>query len=955
MIKRIALYLIAGIVTMLSACTDPDMGKSGGNTDLPDELTLQFSFTIPGNAVVNTRSIDPDGEPISSIWLFLFNESGYYLGHVRANEVSYSKDANEESGTFSTPSIPSTVRRIHFIANYNAADVNDSELLNRTEKEVMTRFTSSSGRLVYWGRKVFDSEDKLTSYFNDNSSSPIVLYRNQAAITYKKADDVTDDFQIQGFAICNTYAKGTVVPYNHEDENDDPFDIRYEYEQSDHAAHNFVTLCTGDDLIKSTYPNDTEVQNEWGLRYVFEHENDLDDPMFAIFKIAGKYYKLMIVDNDSNPYKIIRNHRYIFNFHSTPPTTLGYDTFEKAKDGVAANNVWVSIDYELPSIGDGSSSLTIEGETTRIYTEQKNEIINFTCTGGITSDQVTATWISNEGLANSNLNLQYDATTGEGSVTVSLNEIADTPQYGTLQIKAGKYPRIIQIVYLNKFSFAPVWTSSSVPKKSGEPVSIVFNIPDTYPEELFPVECKISCNLFDANTNNQLEVIEEETAFTIDGTKIVRDWDYKYVYKADKPGLHRVDFKTLIDSYPSNPDTPADENDVLTWFLEAPYFNTIERTINMVDDEYADQKIIIYETTLEGNQASGTYKREIAPIKGQTFELKFYLEKEKPDEEDTPAKTNIRIYVDETVTPDYDDDNWPNYLTKAKNDAPDAGRYFLYTVPDDAKYNENNNTRYLVTIPFRTVSAQCAGYARIAAASTDNNDAAHCYKSAIVTRVNNPEAYNFNLQANNVKELSLPYGTRRNVPLSISPNLGDHTVSSCEILIKTQNLEPADNNADVRWDDERDGYVWTITDLSAQTYYTLDMLTKDVVSAETITISEISGNVAFYEDEITIKNPSLTGKIRIENYTFLTESPFIALEKSDGTRIGAFTVKAITGTGTGKGTGTYTLTLRGEYDFTEDEELKVIYSPLDSTDIYVGTTTITELLTSPTLTLHLQQ
>lgn len=944
MIKKIALYLIAGIVTMLSACTDPDMGKSGGNTDLPDELALQFSFTIPGNTVVNTRSIDPDGEPISSIWLFLFNKSGYYLGHVRANEVSYSKDeTGKESGTFSTPSIPSTVRRIHFIANYNAADVNDSELLNRTEKEVMTRFTSSSGRLVYWGRKVFETEDELTSYFNNNSSSPIVLYRNQAAITYTKADDVTDDFQIQGFAICNTYAKGTVAPYNHQNENN-PFDFNL-IESEEHTIHDFVTLCSGKDLIKATDPSDTEVQNERGLRYVFEHENDLDDPMFAIFKIDDNYYKLMIVDSISNPYKIIRNHRYIFNFHSAPPSTLGYTTFEEAKNGVAANNVWVSIDNELPSIGDGSSSLTIEGETTRIYTEKKNEVINFTCTGGFTDGQVTATWLSNEGLANNNLNLVYkvyNEQTGKGSVTISLNEISDTPQYGTLQIKAGKYPRIIQIVYLNKFSFAPVWTSSSVPRKSGEPVSIVFNIPDTYPEELFPVECKISCNLFDANANNQLEVIEEKTAFTIDGTEIVRDWDYKYVYKAEKPGLHRVDFKTLIDSYPENPEVPSTENEVLTWFLEAPYFNTIQRTINMADEAYADQKIIIYETTLEGNQASGTYEREIAPIKGQTFDLKFYLEN------GTPAGTKIRIYMDEAVEPRYNEtDPWPTNLSQA-NTAPDAGRYFIYTVPSDASLD--GNKRYLVSIPFRTVSAQCAGYARIAAASTDGNNADHCYKSAIVTRVNSPEAYNFNLQANNAEELSLSYGIEQEVQLSISPNLGDHTVSSCEILIKTQNLEPADNNADVRWDDEQDGYIWTITDLSTQTY-TLDMLTKDVVSAETVTISEISGNVAFYEDEITIKNPSLTGNIQITNYTFQTESPFIALEKSDGTRIGAFTVKATTGTEN----GTYTLTLRGEYDFTEDEELKVIYSPLEDNNVYVGTTTVRDLLTSPTLMLRLQQ
>lgn len=949
MIKKIALYLIAGIVTMFSACADPDMGKSGGNTDLPDKLTLQFSFTIPGNTVVNTRSIDPDGEPISSIWLFLFNESGYYLGHVRANEVSYSKDEDTEGGKFSTPSIPSTVRRIHFIANYNAADVNDNELLNRTEKEVMTRFTSSSGRLVYWGRKVFKTEDELTSYFNNNSSSPIVLYRNQAAITYKIENNVSINFQ--GFAICNTYAKGTVAPYNHQNENN-PFDFNL-IESEEHTIHDFVTLCSGKDLIKATDPENTEIQNDWGLRYVFEHENALDDPMFAIFKIDGNYYKLMIVDSNSNPYKIIRNHRYIFNFHSAPPSTLGYATFEEAKNGVAANNVWVSIDNELPSIGDGTSSLTIEGETTRIYTEKKDEVINFTCTGGITSDQVTATWISNEGLANSNLNLQYNATTGKGSVTVSLNEIADTPQYGTLQIKAGKYPRIIQIVYLNKFSFAPVWTSSSVPRKSGEPVSIVFNIPDTYPEELFPVECKISCNLFDANTNNQLEVIEEKTVFTIGNQTIERDWDYKYVYKANKPGLHRVDFKTLIDDYSTNPEDPSDADDVLTWFLEAPYFNTIQRTINMVDEAYADQKIIIYETTLEGNQASGTYEREIAPIKGQTFDLQFYLENGTPAGT-KPAGTKIRIYMDKAVEPGHQEDEWPDHLSEAQYEAPNAGRYFIYTVPEGATYNENNNTRYLVSIPFRTVSAQCAGYARIAAASTDGNSDDQCYKSAIVTRVNSPEAYNFNLQANKAKELSLSYGIEQEVQLSISPNLGDHTVSSCEILIKTQNLEPADNNADVRWDDERDGYIWTITDLSPQTYtYTLDMLTKDVVSAETVTISEISGNVAFYEDEITIKNPSLTGNIQITDYKFQTESPFIALEKSDGTRIGAFTVKAITGTGT----GTYTLTLRGEYDFTEDEELKVIYSPLGDSNVYVGTTTITELLTSssPTLTLHLQQ
>ena len=202
-----------------------------------------------------------------------------------------------------------------------------------------------------------------------------------------------------------------------------------------------------------------------------------------------------------------------------------------------------------------------------------------------------------------------------------------------------------------------------------------------------------------------------------------------------------------------------------------------------------------------------------------------------------------------------------------------------------------------------------------------------------------------------MRELSLPYGMNREVTLSITPDIGSGlSVASSEILIKTENLEPVDNSV-LTWDEERQGYIWRISNLRAQTY-SVQMRTKDIVSAETITISEVSGNVAFYEDAVTITNPELTGSINIEDYTFQTTSPFVALEKSDGTRIGAFTVSATTGANT----GTYSLTLRGEYDFAENEELTVIYSPLSSSDVYVGKTTITELLSSsPTLTLNKQQ
>ena len=941
MMKKILLYII-GIVTMLSACADQDMAKLNGNAGLPDEVNLTFSFTIPGQTEVYTRSIDPDGEPITSIWLFLFNDNGYYLGHVQVGraDIKYSRDdetTGTGSGTFSAPSIPSSVRRIHFIANYDAANVDDSELLNRTEEEVMTRFTSSSGRLVYWGRKIFGSEDELREYFEEkgNESDPIILYRNQAAITYEN----NENLKIEGFAICNAYAKGTVVPYNHA--NNDPFD--FDLTGNNHEEHDFVTLCSGDDLIKATEPREVDVENEWNnLQYVFEHENAQDDPMYVIFKIDGKFYKLLIVDKDLNPYQIIRNHRYVFRF-SGIPTTLGYDTFEEAKNGVAANNVWVSIDDELPSIGDGNSSLTIDGETTRIYTEQKEEVINFTYEGGNLNEEVTAQWLTNEGLADSDLNLQYNSSTGKGSITIDLNAISDTPQYGTLQIKAGKYPRTIQIIYLNKFEFTPVWTSSSVPRKSGESVSIVFNIPDTYPEELYPIECKISCNLFDADNTNQLDVIEEETVFTIDGKTIERDWDYKYVYKIDKPGLHRVDFKTLVNEYPENPDNPSENVEDLTWFLEAPYFNTIQRTINMVDASRANQKIIIKES------GTGSYERKLLPIKGQQFDLKFKL-----DGGGIPAGTNVRIYMDDAVESGYyEGDNWADEnLSEEKNDASDAGRYFIYIVPDSP------GTDGYYSIPFYTTRAQCAGYARLAAADVDNdNDPEHCYKSAIVTRVNYPDAYKFNMEINNTEVV---YGTGRPVDLTIriAPpvEIIDAATPPADVtatfFIQTNNLEPTSDNT-YSFSKVDGGYEVTINNLMFENNYIFQMQTKDIVSAETVAISEISGNVAIDGDAVTFTNQTLSGNITVNGLAggFRTDSPFIALEKSDGTRIGAFDVESTVGSTE----GIYTLTLRGEYDFTEDEELTVIYSPLESSEIYVGKTNISELLTSPTLTLYLQQ
>ena len=137
-----------------------------------------------------------------------------------------------------------------------------------------------------------------------------------------------------------------------------------------------------------------------------------------------------------------------------------------------------------------------------------------------TLSDISAEWLSNEGIADENLALDYDETSGAGSVTISLNELGDTPQYGTLRIRAGKYFRNIDIIYLRNFDFSPIWMTTSIAERKGEAVSIMFTIPEDYPQSLLPVECKISCDLFDASPSQQLDVVVEETVFNVDGETV---------------------------------------------------------------------------------------------------------------------------------------------------------------------------------------------------------------------------------------------------------------------------------------------------------------------------------------------------------------------------------------------------------------------------------------------------
>ena len=375
--KRLQYILISFLVMVFTACQDDSFeANRPGELDANGNMLVRFGTEIPEMPQMNTRAVDPDGYGVRSLWLFCFDKFRHYTGHVAATNVT-SNGASENgiSGGFEA-TIPGSTRYIHFIANLNVNDFEDVPNLGRLDAEVIPQFTTTSGLLSYWGYMKFESEEALKT-FASGTGSKVSMFRNQARVRYQR-EDTGLDLSIKGMAIINQYSRGTVAPFNKNvGEGGDPF---YFANAADITS---PTLCADDEVLVAVDPTDVSQFTGGMGRFVFEHANAADDPMSLIFRINknggsaedgnrkedDKYYKIALVDADGNSLSILRNHDYVVNFKGIPETG-GYDTFAEAVAGAAANNVWVSIDQTIPSISDGTSALSIVGETTQIITQK---------------------------------------------------------------------------------------------------------------------------------------------------------------------------------------------------------------------------------------------------------------------------------------------------------------------------------------------------------------------------------------------------------------------------------------------------------------------------------------------------------------------------------------------------------------------------------------------------------
>lgn len=941
----------------LISCTDQEMAQ-GNSATLPNgDVRLSVTANIPVPKQVITRDIDPDGLGVSTLWLFCFNEYGEYIGRREAGNFAAS-DKGEGYYSF-TVEIPGSTRIIHFLSNVYLDDFNDRDNYGRNETTVIPAFVSASGRMCYWGRVKLDSEEALTAFAE---SGYVTLYRNQAKVKWDLSE-APSGMKIHGYGICNRRAWGTIAPFNHQAENGEEFAFSLGSPYITEPAEIYQMLASD--------PTEATVQgkeSDGDPHYIFENPNTMDAPVYAIMLIStdgqisnAKYYKIMFVDDTKDQLPIYRNYEYVIRIKGLPQS-MGYGSFAEAKEGIAANNAWVSVDPEIPELTDGENTVNILNGTTQMFTTGGDKGIAFTYTGS--KEDISVEWLEDgRNVSNSEATFSGPDTEGNYSIDIELNAPTGTPRMGTLLLRTGVFTRQIKVYLMQPFSFNPVWVSTGVPMEKGERMSMTFVIPDTYPKELFPLECKISTNKMNANSqlSGELPIVMEDTKFQVGSDSIKTTWGYKYVYTVLEPGIQEV-FFTLNTSDGTDQGVswkPAAEESEEAWgdcpygesdnalyeenhghvFLQAENFEDAHRLV-LFQESGQNRRITI---SGSDNNNPGFREMSVPPTVNQEIEITVNFVQGDNNWESTPENGTIMRIATTSVMPNPANENERSlYLNEeeiSEKGLPDTNGavHYYYIHPTASSH----------TLHFVTTSSDVEDLIRFSIDQENNMNADDInlyYKSAGVKLTASPARFDFNtftVDDDNPDAEGVKYGLEH--PITVSFSIPQEAVqyNAVTFLLETQHLTPAESNVYPLTPAEG-GYRFTVPQGTTGDIV-LHFLTNRIANGETVTIDAVDNTALFNPASYTYSNTPIEGTLALDGADAprLNTNSFITLERVNGTRVGIITVDNVDG----NNVASYHLDLRTEYDFTMDETLTIYYNSLGSPQqIYQATTTFQTLV-----------
>ena len=1009
--KRIiyTVVILIGMLATLGACRQDEWRDESLPTAKEGYLALRFSAEIPDMQEVETRAVDPDGGGVQNMTLFCFDSYGLFISTATATLAPTS----DLTGSFDAQ-VPDNTRTIHFLANQNMSEFKEDDFRGKSEAEVMSVLEGSSGRMIYWARFACDSEDEADIKTQITAQgNKIEMIRNQARVSI--ADWETASFIVTGFTVVNSNAFGTVAPY-HPTKG-------YDFEWPDEA--DFVTLPLNDAKMSDI----TDVSTSES-EYIFECKNTSDDPVSVIIRghLLGEteaddlYYRALLLDGEGEQLLIKRNFHYSLNI--TGALSYGQETFEAATTAPATNNVWISISDEVKSVEDNSYILTVD-KTNYILDEEyagNTYTLTYSLKGksGTTvtdADEPTISWLDGNRVAGPSIGHSFTVTngTGEGEIRISLLPLGNNEKLeGTLLVKKGKLQRKIKVITIKKQEFTPAWVGTQVwgtidennPTENRAHVTVMFTIPETCPEELFPLRILVSTNELDVRSaaGVALPVINDGD----EGYGEPNGIGYKYVYTATAPGVQRIYFENVLNH------SDTDEGTVK---IEAEHFTTVNKTFkysanqysitveglneynynaqNPSEENFPEDEVIYYRLVPQKRYAYVQFDMVMKDIAtgdgfnaGNKDEFLLYSQ-------------NLDYYTDDEEKPegvaafdctfyDVNETYWGNVgrmlMFMPRVTPTDAGHYSIYMKTNRAvsaevvRISSNQSTS-------KPILSQNAG--------TDGNYGGNSYRS-VTFELANYNPFRFAARVNDVGSdmsgttpeettaLSWTYAPEQKVDIALDvtsfKGSDDKSVDpfgeAFEIYIDAPMLEidearlagynlngeklKADPNVEGRFiytvDADREterlyGYGTVINSDGTEANQTgerktLPFKTSSIVSAGDIVISSNKEKVVFFDKTFKVSNTPISGTLKYgTNEQNVPRSAFVSFERTrNGSRIGAVTVTA---------NGQYELRLRKEYTFNwYTDEVEFHYEGTDGTMYHKTYQNLAALFASPDVVLE---
>jgi hypothetical protein len=571
-------FLALAAVMALTVSCQQDLHIPDANLGDKEYVSVKFNTNVPAMQLMQTKAVDPDGEAITKLVMFCFNERGLFVSKVEAETTPQS----DLAGTYNVK-LPVVTDRVHIVANLHKTIDVDS-MVGKSESEVLSTMVGSSGMMSYWARITKGSYTNIKDAF-ENDHKTVHLLRDHARFTVSDKSLIYSDL---AFTTINTNAFGTLAPFSNG---------RWE---APSLTNMFVTLPESD--AKVSGDNDVVPLSSRQYQYVFETENTSDDPVYVILRgtNAGqtKYYRVMVIDGDGNYVPVMRNFTYQVNIEGA--LDYGQDTFEAALTAPASNNVWVSVSDDVKEVSSTEYSLAVKethivlDEDADVFkTSHQKYSVYYTVKalqGTLTSaDEPQLSWLDGNNVAqhtfsSKSFTISGDGKTAEGSVEVILfkpdSEILK--REGTILIRKGLLERKVNIVTVAKQDFTPSWITTNVyGGETGSDVTMMFHIPENCPESLFPIDVLVSVN--DLDVRNASGMVLPVITGTDDRYGEDNGIGYKYILTVDKPGDHRLYLETLREHA---------AGELVTVKIEAKHFNSLTKTATF--QHAIDSRILIH-------------------------------------------------------------------------------------------------------------------------------------------------------------------------------------------------------------------------------------------------------------------------------------------------------------------------------------------------------------------------